>query len=224
MTIKLIQFKRGAGAALKRELRGDAKRPASGEPIFEIDSNSLKIGDGVHDYADLPYISGSGGSGGPDDRFVIKDPVANQILIYDETSYKWINKDLADNSTLEYLAEKGLTLKNFEAAKQGQIATKDSIQGLVWTDPVSTELLDTKVAQAEQARDAAQTHANTAGTKAVDAALAASEANTSAYNAQHIVEYELPAAIGKKLQFMPIADYNALPQITKDCFYFLTLN
>ena len=224
MTIKLIQFKRGAGAALKRELRGDAKRPASGEPIFEIDSNSLKIGDGVHDYADLPYISGSGDSGGPDDRFVIKDPVANQILIYDETSYKWINKDLADNSTLEYLAEKGLALKNFETARQGQIATKDSIQGLVWTDPVSTELLDTKVAQAEQARDAAQTHANTAGTKAVDAALAANEANTSAYNAQHIVEYELPAAIDKKLQFMPIADYNALPQITKDCFYFLTLN
>lgn len=225
MIINLIQFKRGSKAALERELQEvNNKRPASGEPIFEIDSGSLKIGDGVHDYKDLTYIGGNGGSsGGNDSRFLIQDPVAGQILIYDDNSGKWINKSLADETTITYLSEKGITLKNYENAANGQMLVKDSVQGLRWLDPVSTDLLDAKVLQAEQARVDAQTYANAASNKAVEASMAASDANTAAYNAQHIIDYELPKAIDKKMQFMPIAEYNAMTTIVKDCFYFLTL-
>ena len=56
--IQSIQFKRGNRRSLEAVLRGD-KRPLSGEPIWEIDSGKLKIGDGKRDYVDLPYISGS---------------------------------------------------------------------------------------------------------------------------------------------------------------------
>ena len=84
ITIKTIQFKRGSKATLKSKLvDGDLGVPAAGEPIFERDNNKLKIGDGVHDYAHLPYLTGSGG-GGTDDRFVIVDPLADDLLIYDD--------------------------------------------------------------------------------------------------------------------------------------------
>ena len=56
--IQSIQFKRGNRRSLEAVLRGD-KRPLPGEPIWEIDSGKLKIGDGKRDYVDLPYISGS---------------------------------------------------------------------------------------------------------------------------------------------------------------------
>lgn len=57
--ITSIQFKRGKKAALESVLRGE-KRPLYGEPIWEADTNKLKIGDGKHDYADLPYLNGGG--------------------------------------------------------------------------------------------------------------------------------------------------------------------
>ncbi len=38
----------------------------AGEPGFESDTNQLKIGDGIHRWNDLPYITGGGaGSTGP---------------------------------------------------------------------------------------------------------------------------------------------------------------
>lgn len=58
-TIKSIQFKRGTKAALICRLVAEDK-PLRGEPIWETDTNKLKIGDGVNDYADLPYITGDG--------------------------------------------------------------------------------------------------------------------------------------------------------------------
>ena len=60
-TIKSIQFKRGTKAALTSQLVGDNK-PLRGEPIWETDTNKLKIGDGKTNYEDLPYITGDGGS------------------------------------------------------------------------------------------------------------------------------------------------------------------
>lgn len=60
-TIKLLQLKRGNKEALERMLVDDNK-PKSGEPIWEIDTNKLKMGNGVDNYIDLPYIS-SGDSG-----------------------------------------------------------------------------------------------------------------------------------------------------------------
>lgn len=59
-TISKIKFKRGTKSALEANLVG-ANRPDAGEPVFELDTNKLKIGDGENDYADLPYISGGSG-------------------------------------------------------------------------------------------------------------------------------------------------------------------
>ena len=53
--IQKIQLKRGAKNTLELVLK-DSNRPASGEPIYELDTGRLKIGDGIHDYADLAYF------------------------------------------------------------------------------------------------------------------------------------------------------------------------
>lgn len=55
-TIKSIQFKRGTKLALETVLIGE-KKPLAGEPCWENDTNKLKIGDGVHNYGDLPYLT-----------------------------------------------------------------------------------------------------------------------------------------------------------------------
>jgi hypothetical protein len=47
----------------------------------------MKIGNGVSSYLELPYV-GKGQGGDDDPRFVIHDPKANQILIYDSTAEK----------------------------------------------------------------------------------------------------------------------------------------
>ena len=83
--IKNIQFKRGLKAALESKLTANDSVLKAGEPAFESDTGQLKIGDGIHDYSDLPYVGAANSS---DDRFVIRDPKANQILIYDEESQK----------------------------------------------------------------------------------------------------------------------------------------
>ena len=54
-TITSIQFKRGTKKALEDKLIGD-KKPLYGEPIWETDTNRLKIGDGSKEYKDLPYL------------------------------------------------------------------------------------------------------------------------------------------------------------------------
>ena len=53
--IQKIQLKRGAKNILELVLK-DSNRPASGEPIYELDTGRLKIGDGIHDYAKLAYF------------------------------------------------------------------------------------------------------------------------------------------------------------------------
>ena len=56
--ITSIQFKRGSRSSLEtRMVVGDLGVPLRGEPIWETDTNKLKIGDGVTDYAHLPYFS-----------------------------------------------------------------------------------------------------------------------------------------------------------------------
>ena len=62
VTISTIQFKRGKKEALERALVGK-NILLSGEPVFEIDTNKFKIGDGKSEYKDLPYISDSVQSG-----------------------------------------------------------------------------------------------------------------------------------------------------------------
>ena len=53
--IQKIQLKRGTQNILELVLK-NSNRPASGEPIYELDTGKLKIGDGIHDYADLAYF------------------------------------------------------------------------------------------------------------------------------------------------------------------------
>ena len=55
--ITSIQFKRGSRATLESRLvPGDLGVPAKGEPIYETDTNRMKIGDGVKSYAQLDYF------------------------------------------------------------------------------------------------------------------------------------------------------------------------
>ena len=53
--IQKIQLKRGTKNVLDLVLK-DSNRPAAGEPIYELDTGRLKIGDGIHDYAKLAYF------------------------------------------------------------------------------------------------------------------------------------------------------------------------
>lgn len=92
-TIQQIQFKRGRKAVLEAVLTRDKKSVLLlGEPAYETDTGQLKIGDGISDYKDLPYISGSSEGTGIDSRFEITDPINNQILVYDQSKKKWVNK------------------------------------------------------------------------------------------------------------------------------------
>ena len=63
ITINSIQLRRGTQEALETVLVSDRK-PLVGEPIWESDTNRLKIGNGVDNYIDLPYISDSDGDAG----------------------------------------------------------------------------------------------------------------------------------------------------------------
>jgi len=54
-----IQFKRGTKEKLEQRLvPGDLGVPAKGEPIWETDTNKLKIGDGITSYINLDYFGG----------------------------------------------------------------------------------------------------------------------------------------------------------------------
>lgn len=54
------QVKYFASFAIRRGLHDDLialnETPKDGEPIFEIDTGDVKIGDGVHPYVELPYL------------------------------------------------------------------------------------------------------------------------------------------------------------------------
>lgn len=54
----MIQFLRGSQSALT------TNNPVigQGQPVFELDTRQLKIGDGTSNYSDLPYLISSGTS------------------------------------------------------------------------------------------------------------------------------------------------------------------
>lgn len=108
--IKSMQFKRGKKAALESVLVGD-KKPLAGEPIWESDTGKLKIGDGKHDYIDLPYLSGSSGGQEPAETsdIVLEGYYKNNIFYKDETCLnpltRYVSKlyfDLFKNSIYYY--------------------------------------------------------------------------------------------------------------------------
>ena len=150
MRIEVVQLKRGNRAALEAVLRGERK-PADGEPIFEIDTGKLKFGDGQHNYVDLEYFRTG--------DVEIAGSLDGQILIYNEALDKWEPKAFADDKSIEY-SDDGLKIVGFGPDKQGAgpIVNEGRI---IWKQAITDETLDAKVAIAnEAAYRAGQSEAN----------------------------------------------------------------
>ena len=150
MRIEVVQLKRGNRAALEAVLRGERK-PADGEPIFEIDTGKLKFGDGQHDYIDLEYFRTG--------DVEIAGSLDGQILIYNESLDKWEPKAFTDDKSIEY-SDDGLKIVGFGPDKQGAgpIVNEGRI---IWKQAITDETLDAKVAIAnEAAYRAGQSEAN----------------------------------------------------------------
>ena len=144
MRIEVVQLKRGNKATLEAVLRGERK-PADGEPIFEIDTGRLKFGDGQRDYIDLKYF-------GADD-IEITGSLDGQILIYNKSLDKWEPKNLADNQSIEY-SNGGLQIAGFGKDKQGAspvVNVVDDKGEIVWKQAITDETLDAKVNLANEA-------------------------------------------------------------------------
>lgn len=209
--IKTTQFKRGLRATLERRLTAaDLGVLLNGEPAFETDTGQLKIGDGIRDYISLPYV---GKIADDDPRFVIHDPQAGQVLIYDSTTEKWVNKSLADKQSIIYLAERGLTIKGYDSAKQGQMLVKDSTSGLAWVNPVTDAAMQRQVAIAEG-------HATAAANSVVQANNAVIAAE-SAKNVAERINEETVRYVNEKFWWGDLDEYNALERIDANVFYFI---
>ena len=150
MRIEVIQLKRGNKETLEAVLRGERK-PADGEPIFEIDTGKLKFGDGQHNYIDLEYFRTG--------DVEIVGSLDGQILIYNESSGKWEPKAFADNQSIEYSTD-GLQIAGFGPDKQGAGPIVNDGH-IIWKQAITDETLDAKVAIAnEAAHSAGQSAAN----------------------------------------------------------------
>jgi len=142
--VKTVQLKRGNKDVLISVLKG-INKPADGEPIWEVDTGKLKFGDGIHDYGDLDYFRTG--------DIEIEGALDGQILVYNEQQDKWIPKDLADNKSIEYKQD-GLQIAGFESSGQGNIPVSND-GSINWQQAVTPELLDEKVAEAEEIKDQA---------------------------------------------------------------------
>ena len=209
LEIKDIQFKRGKKTVLEEKLVADYLGvPKDGEPVFESDTGKLKIGDGITSYKELPYF------GDPDiPTFIIQDPLSGQVLLYDEVLQAWVNKDLADTESIIYLAERGLTIKGYENAKQGYMLVKDTTEGLTWIPPLTDEQLQQHVADAEAAKNKAAISATNAGNSAVDAEVAAGQAQR--------INDQTMNYVNNKFWWGSVQEYNALESINPGTFYFI---
>ena len=208
--ISSIQFKRGTKEKLTDKLTAQSLGVLKdGEPCWELDTNKIKIGDGKTDYAQLPYLTGSS-----DTQFVITDPIDSQVILYDATTKKWVNRSLADDEAIIYLKNSGLTLKGYDEATQGQMLVKDATKGLAWVNPTSTQELQQYVSQAQTAASQANNYSSAAGTSATEAATSATTAQT--INAKTMEWFN------EKFWWGTLSEYNELSSINKDTFYFIT--
>jgi hypothetical protein len=216
LEIKDIQFKRGKKAVLENQLvESKLGVPKDGEPIYETDTGKLKIGDGKTAYIDLEYYADT-------PKFIIQDPLSNQILLYDETLQAWVNKDLADTESIIYLAERGLTIKGYDEAKQGQMLVKDSVEGLTWVDPPSIADINTMNSIAARA-ETAETGALNARTEAI---TAATNAEKSAQTADRINQQTMNW-VNNKFWWGTAAEYKAeitANGLNPEAFYFLKIS
>ena len=150
MRIEVIQLKRGNKEALEAVLRGERK-PADGEPIFEIDTGKLKFGDGQHNYDELEYFKAK--------DIEIAGSLDGQILIYNESLDRWEPKAFADDKSIEY-SDDGLQIVGFGPDKQGAGPIVNDGR-IIWKQAITDETLDAKVNIAnEAAYSAGQSAAN----------------------------------------------------------------
>ena len=149
------------------------------------------------------------------DVFMLQDPTGDQVIIYDAELGKWINKDLADKESIIYLAERGLTIKGYESANQGDMLVKDAELGLTWVKPLTPTDLQNYVAAAYESAQQASTYATNAGNAAAEAQLAKTQA-------QYINEATM-AHVNDKFWWGTIEEYNALESINAGTFHFITL-
>lgn len=209
-----LQFKRGLKERLTAVLHG-ANRPQDGEPIWEKDTNQIKIGDGIHDYIDLNYIAAEDSKA----KFNIIDPLVGDCLFYDYETHSWANRPLTDEECLS-LTERGLTLKGFTSATPGQVLTKIGEHDLGWTTPVSTTELNQLVSNARSSAQIAGNYSVSAGNYAVQASGFALNAEAEALRAEKINGKTLEL-INKKFWWGSLAEYNALTEIEEGTFYFI---
>jgi len=211
MKIEVIQIKRGNRSALITFLSGDNK-PKEGEPIFEMDTKKLKIGDGIHNYEDLDYVAGGG--------IEIEDALDGQILIYNETTDQWEAKALADGQSIEY-GEDGLRIAGFtgEASQNGLFPMANN-GGLSWQRTLDQTALNNAISTAQaQADRAAQEATNARGAAT---AAATNEANTAA-----MVE-QTAALYGSKFWYGTFAEYQSdvinAGKLNEGTIYFISDN
>ena len=201
--IKTIQFKRGKKKVLEARLvAGDLGVPTASEPIHEYDTGKLKIGDGVTPYKDLPYFGGSTSS--EDSNFVIQDPLSGQVLLYDAELGKWVNKDLADEESIIYLSDRGLTLQGFKDAAYGQMLVKDEHNHIAWIDQPSipdVNQMNTILAEATNKASEAATAATNAGSAQVKAEAARDTAQ--------VINDKTMDWVNKKFWWGTVTEYNS---------------
>lgn len=147
--------------------------------------------------------------------FMLQDPAGDQVIIYDAELGKWINKDLADKESIIYLAERGLTIKGYESANQGDMLVKDAELGLTWVKPLTPTDLQNYVAAAYESAQQAGTYANNAAESAI-------KAETAKTQAQYINDATM-AHVNDKFWWGTIEEYNALESINAGTFHFITL-
>ena len=191
----VIQFRRGE-AAKWTEINPVLH---AGEPGFELDQGGLKIGDGETPWKELEYVNNEGGGSIP---VLIEDPTDGQVLMYNASVGKWENYQLADENSIIYLGDTGLSLKGYVEASQGQMLVKDEQDGLAWIDPLSDQQLQEAVSEAEDAATRASTSAVQAGNFAGDAAQSA-------------------AQVEGKFWYGTIEEYNALEHINRSTIYII---
>lgn len=112
---------------------------ASGEPAFAIDTNTLKIGDGINPWSDLESIGGSGGGGGGSGTIILNNG-NNRILtstgsatginaesnLTFDGSLLFINGDIIANSGTGHFDSIQLDLDAAPTLTQGQIGWNDT--------------------------------------------------------------------------------------------------
>ena len=149
------------------------------------------------------------------DVFMLQDPAGDQVIIYDAELKKWVNKDLADKESVIYLAERGLTIKGYEDATQGQMLVKDAENGLVWTTPITAADLQPYIANAYESAQQAGQSAAEAGNEAIRAEAAADKAQ--------FINDTMISYVENKFWWGTIEEYNALDHINAGTFHFITL-